>query len=69
MLDLNYTTINQSKQQHFLVCKITSNREQLWQFLGMNMYGTGYNSKDGWGAASCDRKHRDIFVTFVTMTD
>ena len=33
MLDLNYTTINQSKQQHFLVCKITSNRGQLWQFL------------------------------------
>ena len=29
MLDLNYTTINLSKQQHFLVCKITSNREQL----------------------------------------
>ena len=33
MLDLNYTTINQSKQQHFLVCKITSNRGHLWQFL------------------------------------
>ena len=67
MLDLNYTTINLSKQQHFLVCKITSNREQLWQFLGINM--NGHNYKDGWGAASCDRKHRDIFVTFVTMTD
>ena len=37
MLDLNYTTINQSKQQHFLVCKITSNRGHLWQFLCMNM--------------------------------